>query len=70
MNKFDQLMVSYLFSNNEKHYSILIASHQCKSTASKNERKCRIASNLHQTNSTLNISTDFVLQPPIETNCK
>jgi hypothetical protein len=36
----------------------------------KNERKCRIGSNLHPANITLNISTNYVQQPAIEANCK
>ena len=36
----------------------------------KNERKCRIGSNLHPANITLNISTNYVQQPEIEANCK
>ena len=39
-------------------------------TATRNKRKCRIGNNLNQANITLNNSTDFVLQPAIEANCK
>jgi hypothetical protein len=69
-----QLLPFYIFNiyTEVSFYDICLFNSlwEYRTTTTRNKRKCRIGSNLHQANITLNISTNFVLQPAIEANCK